>query len=45
MFDTHIAIVKIARDTAGKLTAFQELWSWLPDEEVSNLPTHTSPIQ
>lgn len=38
MWDTHVGIIKFSRDGAGKLTAAQQLCSWLPGEETSEDP-------
>ena len=38
MWDTHVGIIKFTRDSTGKLTSAQQLWSWRPGEETSEEP-------
>jgi hypothetical protein len=37
-WDNNLGIVKFSTDTAGKVTATQQLWYWLPDDELDDDP-------
>ena len=37
-WDNNLGIIKFATDGLGKITASQQLWYWLPDDELVDDP-------
>lgn len=38
MWDSHLGVIRFLRDSGGALTAIQELWSWLPADDITEDP-------
>jgi len=35
MWDSQIGVIRFLRDGGGNLTAVQEFWSWLPEDDAN----------